>query len=36
LLSEKDKNMLDESVKVTKENVGELQGEIAMYRDLLK
>jgi len=36
LLSEKDKSMIDESVKVTEENVGELQGEIAMYRDLLK
>ena len=36
LLSAKDKSMLDESVKVTEENVGELQGEIAMYRDLLK
>ena len=36
LLSEKDKSLLDESVKITEENVGELQGEIAMYRDLLK
>jgi hypothetical protein len=36
LLSEKDKSILDESVKITEENVGELQGEIAMYRDLLK
>lgn len=36
LLSEKEKSTLDESVKVTEENVGELKGELGMYRDLLK
>lgn len=35
LLTPKEKSLLSEEIVVTKENVGGLQGEIAMYKDLL-
>lgn len=35
LMTPKEKSYLSEEIKITKDNVGELQGEIAMYKDLL-
>lgn len=35
LMTAREKSYLREDIKITKENVGELQGEIGMYKDLL-